>query len=134
MSPIDDDLLREFSAIFLEILVPFEVQRRIPGVREHWQIVLDSKGGKAALAAIFSRALRERRSVAETIRQGIAGGDRDVLLLKNTLYGRIGRDQALISSFFVRPITNGNEQCPYWNQFDYQRPPKAPTKALSEVA
>jgi len=126
MSPIEDDLLADFRTIMLEVLVPLEVQRRIPGVRDHWRIVLASKEGDKAFKDFFARVLKERRPAGEIIRERIAkaASDKDVATLKNALYTRVGRDRALISSFFRRPITNGNEQCPYWDKFNYQERPK----------
>lgn len=129
MSPTEYELRSDFRVIFFEILVPLAVQLRVPGVRRHWQAVLSTQEGEAAFGRCFYRMSRERRSIGESVRDAIATADRDVLHLKNALYTRIGRDQALITDLIGRTITNGNEQCPYWDGFAYDAPPRDKDRA-----
>lgn len=124
MSPIEQEILSDFQAILLETLVPLRVQRRIPGVRKLWQDVIATGPGRDALNGLFRESLRTQRSVGETIRQGIADQNPHVRELKSRLYGKMARDQSLIRTFMQRPITNGNEHCPYWDGFKYTDAPK----------
>ncbi|MBI6628305.1 hypothetical protein [Pontibaca salina] len=124
MSPIEQELLSDFQAILLETLVPLPVQRRIPGVRKTWQDVIATGPGRDALTGLFRESLRTQCSVAETIRQGIVDQNPQVRELKDCLYEKIVHDQSLIRTFMQRPITNGNEHCPYWDGFTYTEAPK----------
>lgn len=124
MSPIEQELLSDFQAIVLEVLVPLRVQRRIPGVRRLWQDVIATEPGRDALTGLFRESLRTQRSVGETIKQSIAEQNPHMRELKSRLYGKMAHDQSLIRAFMGRPITNGNEQCPYWDGFRYTDAPK----------
>lgn len=123
MSPIEVELFSEFKAILLETLVPLEVQLRIPEVRKIWQEMLATDEGRGRVEEFFAKAIRERRSVGDAVIAGIAEGEGNIWALKNKLYDHIGNDRQLISKFIGRVVTDGNEQCPYWDGA-YVAPPR----------
>ncbi|WHO38484.1 hypothetical protein PMI04_018365 [Sphingobium sp. AP49] len=130
MPPIDADpaieatMLHDFQLLVLETLVPLGTQRRMPAVRDIWDKVIASKPGQKAMGNFYRNVMRSNRSVFDSVRVGLQEGDPDVLLLKNTFYRQIGRAHSLFDTFFGRTITNGNEQCPYWDKSAYTVPPK----------
>jgi hypothetical protein len=124
MSHFNDEIERDFAALLLDAFVPLAVQAKIPRVREHWSQILARGEGAEALRACVKRMSSTRRSVGESIRLGISTGDEHVTCLKGLLYKTIGQDQELIRHYFQRPVTNGNEQCPYWDNMKYTNEPR----------
>lgn len=130
MPPIEHDpaveaaLLEDFQSMLLETLVPLGTQRKIPGVRDLWTKVIKSKPGAKAIAEFYKTVMRTNRSVFDSVRVGLQEGDANVVLLKNNLYREISRAHSLFETFFHRTITNGNEQCPFWDRYAYSEPPK----------
>lgn len=124
MSPTEQELLPTFQEIFLEVLVPLSVQSRIPRVRQFWKEITETESGHNALIKVFETSLRSSRSVSETVKEEIDKQDPSVLDLKNRLYEKVAGDETMIRTLMDRPVTNGNEQCPYWAGFRYRFPPK----------
>lgn len=130
MPPIENDpateaaMMADFKLLLLETLVPLGSQRRMPAVRDLWEKVVKSKPGAKALETFYKNVTRTNRSVFDSVRVGLQEGDSNILLLKNNLYREITRAHSLFDTYFGRTITNGNEQCPYWDRYAYQNPPK----------
>jgi hypothetical protein len=123
MSSIENELREDFGRILLEMLVPLAVQRQMPQIKQLWQGVVDVKECGAAFENLFRRSVTTRRSVAETLRLFMEQRDDDLLQIKSSLYKKVGRSEIAIREFFGRPITNGNEQCPYWDRKAYTEAP-----------
>lgn len=122
--PAIAEMREEFNAVLLEVLVPYEVQLRVPEVRGIWRDLLASKAGSEAADRVFLWTRRRRWSVFEATREAFAQGIPSVVRLREMLYHRMASDEHLIAKFVGRVVTNGNEQCPYWDRFAYADPPR----------
>lgn len=123
MRSIESELLLDLGTVILEVFVPLAVQRSMPQVRDMWRELVETNQGATAIEDCYSRFLKSRRSVGESVRNGIEAHDKSLILLRDGIYGRIAQNASAIRAFMVRPVTAGNEQCPYWNGFAYTEKP-----------
>jgi hypothetical protein len=124
MQSIDLLPIQDFQSALLETFVPLSVQRRAPRIKDVWRELLSLPDIDEAVHRSLDNVLNLEIGVAEYTLMSLANDDADIMMIKNALYATMGEDEALIAALFNRPVTDGNEQCPFWDNQRYTELPK----------
>ncbi len=127
MSPTKTDGFADFEILMLDALVPLSVQHRVPAVRKIWSGILQTDAGRDSLANLYEIYLSMDYSASHFVSFALADKNIHMKRLSSAIYKEMFQDHNLIEQIIGRTVTNGNEQCPYWDNFAYSKAVKRQT-------
>ena len=114
---MNEDFLRR--RVF-DVLVPPSVQMRSPFAMTLFDTLITDRAVRVGLDEACRLYLKRRQSVEQTVSTLLRERNEKFAVCKTRIYHALISNRQFFDEYLGRPLTNGNEQCPYWGKYDIE--------------